>query len=139
METTNLSKIRRDKMLETIKEIKKNITDETTLDNLSMIENELTKKKYGIVWEEHEEKVDIELKNKIPTFEEDVDKEIIGNSNEYFNFLLEGDNLHSLYLLEKTHKDRIDLIYIDPPYNSGNKDFIYSDSAIDLDDGFRHS
>ena len=139
METTNLSKIRRDKMLETIKEIKKNITDETTLDNLSMIENELTKKKYGLVWEEHEEKVDIELKNKIPTFEEDVDKEIIGNSNEYFNFLLEGDNLHSLYLLEKTHKDRIDLIYIDPPYNTGNKDFIYSDSAIDLEDGFRHS
>ena len=103
METTNLSKIRRDKMLETIKEIKKNITDETTLDNLSMIENELTKKKYGLVWEEHEEKVDIELINKIPTIEEDVDKEIIGKSNEYFNFLLEGDNLHSFYLLEKTH------------------------------------
>lgn len=51
METTNLSKIKREKMLETIKNIKKNITDETTLDNLSMIENELTKKKYGLIWE----------------------------------------------------------------------------------------
>ena len=43
-------------MLETIKNIKKNITDETILDNLSMIENELTKKKYGLIWEEHEER-----------------------------------------------------------------------------------
>ena len=58
METTNLSKIKREKMLETIKNIKKNITDETTLDNLSMIENELTKKKYGLIWEEHEEHSD---------------------------------------------------------------------------------
>lgn len=45
METTNLSKIRRDKMLNTIDEIKKNITDEKILTSLSMIENELTKKK----------------------------------------------------------------------------------------------
>lgn len=44
METTNLSKIRRDKMLNTIDEIKKNITDEKILTSLSMIENELTKK-----------------------------------------------------------------------------------------------
>ncbi len=51
METTNLSKIKREKMLEMIKNIKKNITDETTLDNLSMIENELTKKKYGLILE----------------------------------------------------------------------------------------
>jgi len=43
-ETTNLSKIKRDKMLNTLKEIKMNITDEKTLDNLSLIENELTKK-----------------------------------------------------------------------------------------------
>lgn len=55
METTNLSKIKRDKMLHTINEIKKNITDEETLNNLSLIENELTKKKYGLIWEEHED------------------------------------------------------------------------------------
>lgn len=58
METTNLSKIKREKMLETIKNIKKNITDETTVDNLLMIENELTKKKYRLIWEEHEERSD---------------------------------------------------------------------------------
>ena len=102
METTNLSKIRREKMLNTISEIKKNITDEKMLTNLSMIENELTKKKYGLIWEEHEERVDRELETQIPTFEEIKDKEIISNPDEKFNFLLEGDNLHSLYLLEKT-------------------------------------
>lgn len=139
METTNLSKIRRDKMLNTISEIKKTITDEKTLTNLSMIENELTKKKYGLIWEEHEERVDKELETQIPTFEEIKDKEIVSNPNEKFNFLLEGDNLHSLYLLEKTHKEKIDVIYIDPPYNTGSKDFIYNDKIIDDEDGYKHS
>ena len=139
METTNLSKIRRDKMLNTISEIKKNITDEKMLTNLSMIENELTKKKYGLIWEEHEERVDKELETQIPTFEEINDKEIISNPNEKFNFLLEGDNLHSLYLLEKTHEEKIDVIYIDPPYNTGSKDFIYNDKIIDDEDGYKHS
>ena len=90
METTNLSKVRRNKMLNTINEIKKNITDEETLTNLSMIENELTKKKYGLIWEEPEERVDKELETKIPTFEEVKDKEIVSNPEDKFNFLLEG-------------------------------------------------
>ena len=139
MKTTNLSKIRREKMLNTINEIKKNISDEETLSNLSMIENELTKKKYGLIWEEHEERVDKELETQIPTFEEVKEKEIICNPNEKFNFLLEGDNLHSLYLLEKTHKEKIDVIYIDPPYNTGSNDFIYNDKIIEKEDGYRHS
>lgn len=139
METTNLSKIRRDKMLNTINEIKKGITDEQTLTNLSMIENELTKKKYGLIWEEHEERVDKELETQIPTFEDVKEKEIISNPDDKFNFLLEGDNLHSLYLLEKTHKEKIDVIYIDPPYNTGSNDFIYNDKIVDEEDGYKHS
>lgn len=139
METTNLSKIRRDKMLKTLSEIKKNISDEETLNSLSLIENELTKKKYGLIWEEHEERVDKELETQIPTFGEIKDKEIMCNPNEKFNFLLEGDNLHSLYLLEKTHKEKIDIIYIDPPYNTGKEDFIYNDKIIDELDGYKHS
>lgn len=139
METTNLSKIRRDKMLKTLSEIKKNISDEETLNSLSLIENELTKKKYGLIWEEHEERVDKELETQIPTFEEIKDKEIMCNPNEKFNFLLEGDNLHSLYLLEKTYKEKIDIIYIDPPYNTRKEDFIYNDKIIDELDGYKHS
>ena len=139
METTNLPKNRRNKMLNTINEIKKNITDEETLTNLSMIENELTKKKYGLIWEEHEERVDKELETQIPTFEEVKDKKIASNPIDKFNFLLEGDNLHSLYLLEKTHKSKIDLIIIDPPYNTGSKEFMYNDTYIDSEDGYKHS
>lgn len=139
METTNISKIKREKMLGTIKEIKKNITDEETLINLSMIENELTKKKYGLIWEEHEERVDKELETQIPIFKEIKAKEIKSNPNEKVNFLLEGDNLQSLYLLRKTHKEKIDLIIIDPPYNTGSKEFIYNDTYVSSEDGFKHS
>ena len=56
-----------------------------------------------------------------------------------YNFILEGDNLHSLRLLEKTHAGRIDVIYIDPPYNTGNKDFVYDDAFVETVDGYRHS
>ncbi len=139
METTNLSKIKREKMLQTIKNIKNSINDEDVLNDLSLIEYELTKKKYGLVWEEHEEKVDVELKTKIPTFEEIKEKEIISNKNDKFNFLLEGDNLHSLYLLQKTHNERVDVIYIDPPYNTKSSDFIYDDKIVNSEDTFKHS
>ena len=77
--------------------------------------------------------------NNIPVFTEDADKKIVSEPELPYNFLLEGDNLHSLKLLEKTHKGKIDVIYIDPPYNTGNKDFIYNDEYIDEDDGFNHS
>lgn len=137
--STNLSKIKRDKMLDTISKIKENINDDETLKNLSLIEYELTKKKYGLVWEEHEEKVDEELKTKIPTFEEVKDKEILSNKDDKFNFLLEGDNLHSLYLLEKTHKGKIDVIYIDPPYNTGASNWKYDNNYVDDNDGYKHS
>ena len=100
----------------------------------------LNSKKYGLVWEEHAELVEEEMKTKIPVFVEDESKKINDDSDsEDFNFLLEGDNLHSLHLLEKTHLGKIDVIYIDPPYNTGNKDFKYNDSFVDTEDTFRHS
>ena len=55
------------------------------------------------------------------------------------NFLIEGDNLATLKLLVKTHRGKIDLIYIDPPYNTGSHDFIYDDSFVDNNDCFTHS
>src|SRR5699024_8273880 len=51
----------------------------------------------------------------------------------------EGDNLHALTALTFTHENKIDLIYIDPPYNTGNKDFIYNDQYVDNEDAYRHS
>ena len=136
----NLSKIKRQRMLdflETIREQHNN--DNNTVIAINEIENELTNKKYGLVWEEHSEKVDEMLVNNIPVFTEDKSREIISDPSLPCNFLIEGDNLHSLKLLEKTHKGKIDVIYIDPPYNLGNGDFIYDDKRVDKDDNYKHS
>ena len=111
--------------------------DVDKLENLARL---LNTKKYGLVWEEHAEWVEEEMKAKIPVFVEDETKKIVGSpDSEDYNFLLEGDNLHSLHLLERTHSGRIDVIYIDPPYNTGNKDFVYNDKIVDKNDGYSHS
>ena len=136
----NLSQQRREQMLSFLETLKEQHNDDASLIAINQIEKELTSKKYGLVWEEHEEEVDVKMKTHIPVFTEVKEKEIVGNSeSDEFNFLLEGDNLHSLRLLEKTHKGKIDVIYIDPPYNTGHKDFIYDDAFVDRQDGYSHS
>ncbi len=108
------------------------------INQLKKIQKLLKSKKYGLVWEEHLENVEEDMKHKIPIFKEYKKIHDDFRTNNY-NFLLEGDNLHSLHLLEKTHKGDIDVIYIDPPYNTGNKDFIYNDDFVDKTNSFRHS
>ena len=136
---TNISKQKREKMILFLEKIKKQHNDDESIIALNEIEKVLTDKKYGLVWEKHTERVDEEMKTKIPVFIEDKDMEIISDKSLPYNFILEGDNIHSLKLLEKTHKGKIDVIYIDPPYNTGNKDFIYDDKIVDSQDTFKHS
>lgn len=136
----NLSQQKREKMLEFLEKLKEQHTDDDSLIAIGQIEKELTSKKYGLVWEEHEEEVDVKMQTHIPVFSEDEIREIVANpDSKNYNFLLEGDNLHSLKLLEKTHRGKIDVIYIDPPYNTGSNDFIYGDAIVDKNDNFRHS
>lgn len=136
----NLSQIKREKMLVFLEKLKAQHSDDESLIAINQIERELTSKKYGLVWEQHEEEVDVKMQTHIPVFTEDKEREIICNpDSEDFNFLLEGDNLHSLRLLEKTHKGKIDVIYIDPPYNRGKKDFKYDDDFVVDEDGYKHS
>lgn len=137
----NLSKIKREQLLNEIEKLKTKLdaNDFESLNTLNKLKQEITNKKYGLVWEEHSEKVDEMLVDNIPVFTEDKTREIVSDSSLPYNFLLEGDNLHSLKLLEKTHKEKIDIIYIDPPYNVGNGDFIYDDNFVDKDDKYRHS
>ena len=137
----NLSKIKREKMIKYLEELKKMNDDEENIRAITEIENALNEKKYGLVWEEHSEKVDEMLERNIPIFVEDEKRKIVVDEEEGYNFLLEGDNLHSLKLLEKTHKGNIDVIYIDPPYNTGSKEenFNYDDNRVDKKDSFRHS
>lgn len=142
--STNISKQKREDLLTKIKEIRTFISaapqDENTgnlLSYLSELEKDVCGKKYGLVFEEHREEIDEVLATHTPVLTEQSDL-YIANGGE-MNFLIEGDNLASLQLLEKTHKGKIDLIYIDPPYNTGNQDFIYDDCYVDTEDGFRHS
>lgn len=130
----NLSQLKRQRMLEFLNKIKAEHTDDESLIAINEIETEITEKKYGLVWEEHEERVDVEMQTKVPVFTEVANRELVSDEELPYNFLLEGDNLHCLKLLEKTHKGKIDLIYIDPPYNTKEKDFIYDDTYIGEDD-----
>ncbi len=137
--STNLSQQKRERLLKNIKIMREKLKDSPELiASLADMESELKRKKYGLVWEEHEERVDEELRTKIPVFKEDKELEIKLDENKPINFLIEGDNLHSLYLLEKTHKEKIDVIYIDPPYNTGNS-FMYDDNIVDSNDDYKHS
>lgn len=110
----NLSQEKRLRMLNFLNTIKdEHKEDDEVLKEIYEIENELVSKKYGLVWEKHEENVDIQMRTHIPVFTEVKDKEIVGDvDNLNYNFLLEGDNLHSLKLLEKTQNGKVDVIYI---------------------------
>lgn len=137
----NLSQMKRQRMLEFLQCLREeHKDDDDVLMAIGEIETELNAKKYGLIWEQHEETVDAMMRDAIPVFTEVPEREMTVVSGGTYNFLLEGDNLHSLRLLEKTHRSRIDLIYIDPPYNTGGKnDFVYDDSRIDSNDSYRHS
>ena len=145
--STNISKEKREQLVAKIGAIKDYIAaarqDENTAQLLAYIadiEKDIKSKKYGLVFEEHREKVDEILEENTPVLTED--KGLFIDNGGQMNFLIEGDNLAALQLLEKTHKGKIDLIYIDPPYNTGNttvKDFIYDDNFVDANDTFRHS
>lgn len=140
----NISKLHRDDLLEKISQIRKFIEKSSRDENstnllryLSEIAKDVKGKRYGLVFEEHREAIDEKLETHIPVLVEE-EKLFIDNGGEQ-NFLIEGDNLAALKLLEKTHKGKIDVIYIDPPYNTGHEDFVYEDNYVSTEDLFRHS
>lgn len=99
-------------------------------------------KRYGLVWEDKPEEAEQIMKEKLPIIEEVEDKRILNDTFEekYPNhIIIEGDNLHALTTLCYTHEGKVDVIYIDPPYNTGNKDFKYNDNYVDKEDAYRHS
>jgi adenine-specific DNA-methyltransferase len=101
--------------------------------------NEEQSGKYGLVWDAEKvpEQIVTECNKLIPILKEEESKKIDNGGED--NILIEGDNFHSLSVLNYTHEGAIDVIYIDPPYNTGNEDFIYNDNFVDREDGYRHS
>ena len=94
---------------------------------------------YYINWEGEKTKEKFGLTNKFPILKSINSKDIISDTDQNSNILIEGDNYHSLAVLNFTHSQAIDVVYIDPPYNTGEKDFKYNDIWIDTEDTFKHS
>lgn len=105
---------------------------------IEKLQAQLKSEKYGLYWDIENSKEDLifDCYNNIPLFSINKKPLINGNVN---NLLIEGDNYFSLISLNYIMKNRIDFIYIDPPYNTGHDDFVYNDHYIDEDDGYRHS
>lgn len=127
-------------MNEEAKKTEKELLQE--VENLkAQVEKLKARKKYGLVWdaEREPEKVVLDCRKKLPILVEDKKKEIKGEKDALTNILIEGDNYHSLSVLNYTHKGKIDVIYIDPPYNTGAKDWKYNNHYVDENDNWRHS
>ena len=97
------------------------------------------RKKYGLVWEDDHEAIVAKCKKESPVLREIVSKEIVTDPSLPTNLLIEGDNYHSLSVLNYTHRQKVDIIYIDPPYNTGAEEWQYNDRLVNKEDGFRHS
>lgn len=112
---------------------------------------------YGLVWHRDipTEKIDVLINpdartpnelfpnemagRPFPVLKEIASKSLETKDARQTNLLIEGDNYHSLAVLNFTHREAVDIIYIDPPYNTGNSDFVYNDKFVDSEDPYRHS
>ena len=99
----------------------------------------LQKNNLGLVFEDKTEDVVTDCQQNIPVLKEVKAKRIISDEQNPNNLLIEGDNYHSLSVLNYTHKKNIDLIYIDPPYNTGANNWKYNNDYVDKEDAYRHS
>lgn len=116
---------------------------EDLLNYIMELESQLKEKKYGLSWDtgiEKEYNLNQCIDN-IPLLEENEELKLFSTDNNVNNILIEGDNFHSLSILKMMSNGNgfIDAIYIDPPYNTGKKNFIYNDKYVDKEDGYRHS
>ena len=97
-------------------------------------------KTYGLIWEDSPEEVEENLRSHIPVLHEVTERALTyGGADAPNHILIEGDNLDALTALSYTHEGKIDVIYIDPPYNTGNEDFVYNDKYVNTEDSYRHS
>lgn len=112
-------------------------------DKTTLLELLRRHKKYGLVWEDQPEDIEERLCEALPVLiernDDKVHQIISDNPDAPNHIIIEGDNLAALTELSFTHHGKIDLIYIDPPYNTGNKDFFYNDNYVDSTNEFRHS
>ena len=106
---------------------------------IDLVKKLRSKRKYGLVWESEKIREHFDSQASLPVLEDLPKLAIKSKSEKPTHLLIEGDNYPALALLNATHSSKIDFIYIDPPYNTGNKDFKYNDDFVERDDVYRHS
>lgn len=95
------------------------------------------RKKFGLVWERDAIEHDRALNDDFVVF--DAMPELNAGTGPHENLIIEGDNFGSLRALRVAYAGKVKCIYIDPPYNTGNRDFVYNDRFVDKDHNWRHS
>ena len=116
-----------------------NYSDWSKEDLVKEIEKLKKRKKFGLVWEDKPENVVELCKEKLPILKESKEKQILTKEDSQTNILIEGDNYHAISVLNYTHKGKIDVIYIDPPYNTGARDWKYNNNFVDAEDPYKHT
>jgi adenine-specific DNA-methyltransferase len=127
---------------EGLREVRETYAEWSKDDLIDEIKKLKKRRKYGIVWDEERARESFEkkAKGKLPILKELKDREIRTKERDPINVLIEGDNYHALSVLSYTHKGNVDVIYIDPPYNTGKKDeWKFNDRYVDDEDAYRHS
>lgn len=113
------------------------------LSKISELESEIKKlkerKKYGLVWDDKPEDVVLQCRENVPILKETKSRRVTDGNTGPTNLLIEGDNYHALSVLNYTHRESFDVVYADPPYNTGNKSWRYNNDYIEKDDDFKHS
>lgn len=114
--------------------------EEYTKDELiEIIKNLKRRKKFGLVWEDKPEEIVRQVEAELPVIEEVPERAIEKLKDAPTNFVIEGDNYHSLSVLNYTHTGKVDVIYADPPYNTGSNTWVYNNRIVDSNDTYRHS
>lgn len=120
-----------------------NLNQEKLLFRIEELEAQIktlkTHKRYGLVWEDKPEEIVLQCVDNVPVLKEVKTRKVVEGNSLHNNLLIEGDNYHALSVLNYTHKGKIDVIYIDPPYNTGNNSWRYNNDYVDKDDNFKHS
>ncbi|QQR51996.1 site-specific DNA-methyltransferase [bacterium] len=119
--------------------MQKRLEDYTKEELLKVIDGLKRNKKFGLVWEDKPEDVVQKCQTELPVLEEAPELAITALEGKPNNYIIEGDNYHALSVLNYTHAGKVDVIYADPPYNTGARDWKYNNQFVDSNDTWRHS
>ena len=107
---------------------------------IALLEKRDRQKKLGLVWERDEIEADRALEAEFVAADLLTDRsDPAGGRGGWPNLVIEGDNYDALRWLRMTLAGRVKCIYVDPPYNTGAKDWVYNDHYVGKEDRWRHS